>query len=607
MTAARQPHLAGSLQERWRLPLPADPRFRRGVTAGDLDGDGEAEIVVHTKTGAVVLKQSGEKIGTLPIPGDTPFLDLGRRPDGPYLIAFQVWGHAVHAFGGGGHRLWSYSTKDAVDWACRAVFPTPEGDGVAIGYNGDGGVRMLNADGTLRWHARGPTNVWSVAAVRLAKDGKSGVACVNDGILVYDTDGRKLREIRAEGSYDHPFSVGAVYGADLDGNGVDEILGLGTTQVSGGYLWVFDTEGKLRWRHRAETGYAALKGPLAAGRFWPVGERWRQVAVGFEDGTIFFFDHEGRPLPGLKLEPGLQSFCTLPRSGIAMDALIAVTAEAVVCYDWKAVPPETPLVLAEPAPPEPPLIQAIQRGDLGDVQALLQQGADPRVTSTQGTPALRMAAGLGHVRIVEALLDAGMEVDFAQDDGDTPLMEAATRGQVEVARLLLQRGADIHVRSDQGITPLISAAMFGSIPIVKMLLQAGAQVNSEDEQGNTALKWAATQGHSEVAELLLAHGATVDHRDWYGATPLMWAAFGGHVDTVKLLLAHGADPHARDDETRRQYGRAQYAGDTETVSRIERSGALRTLQENGRSVLEWAHMSNNPEVLQILREAGAKK
>src|SRR5437773_11046937 len=51
--------LRGSLRIRWRYHLPADSRFTPGITSGDLDGDGRAEIIVKSRTGAVVLDGSG--------------------------------------------------------------------------------------------------------------------------------------------------------------------------------------------------------------------------------------------------------------------------------------------------------------------------------------------------------------------------------------------------------------------------------------------------------------------------------------------------------------------------------------------------------------------
>jgi ankyrin repeat protein len=588
--------------------LPASQGSARGCTVADLDGDGETEILVSSRAGAVILSASGREKGTLPLPDDTESLVAARGRKAPFLIAFSTWGQAIHASDTQGRRLWSYGTEDSVDWACLVDIHGGGGDAIAIGYNGAGGVRLLNADGTPRWHARGPANVWSVAAVRLTKRGKCAVACVQAGgsILLYSADGEKIRELQAGSGTAHPLQAGAVYGTDLDGDGADEVLGLGTTVASGEYLWAFDARGRLRWRSVAQSGAARIKGPLAAGRFWPSDGGRHEIAVGHADGTIFLFDSGGQPLPGLRVAPDLRAFSALPRHGTATDALIAVTSQSVVCYEWQDVPPQSPGVFPSPEPPQPPLIAAVLEGDTKKVQALLKASACPDLGDDQGALALHIAASLGHKRMVEALLDAGTNL-FARVQGDTALMAAAGAGHADVVRFLLWRGADVHERNPTRWTPLLAAAAKGSLATVQILLRAGADPRAEDVQGRTALSYAVMEGYTAVAGMLLKHGAAVDDRDWYGTTPLMWAALGGHLETIRLLVAHQANVNARDDATRRRYGRAQFTGDQETVARIKATGALETLREDGTSVLGWASIRRNEEVLQFLRQAGARQ
>ena len=58
-------------------------------------------------------------------------------------------------------------------------------------------------------------------------------------------------------------------------------------------------------------------------------------------------------------------------------------------------------------PAESPLIAAARAGDAERVAALLDQGADPRAASPDGTTALHWAARAGQAAAVEVLLDAG--------------------------------------------------------------------------------------------------------------------------------------------------------------------------------------------------------
>src|SRR5437764_14461558 len=108
------------------------------------------------------------------------------------LIGFDIWGDSVEAYDRRGRRLWSYPQFDGVDSACVVNGEAPAEDSVAVGYNGDSGVRLLDAKGRLRWHAGGPGNVDSVAPAWLSKGGRAGVICSHSGktILVFDADGR---------------------------------------------------------------------------------------------------------------------------------------------------------------------------------------------------------------------------------------------------------------------------------------------------------------------------------------------------------------------------------------------------------------------------------
>src|SRR5947199_10550804 len=64
----------GSLRECWRSPLPAGPRSSGGVTSGDLDGDGRAEVIASHGEDAVVLDATGRRVRTLPLARETTLL-----------------------------------------------------------------------------------------------------------------------------------------------------------------------------------------------------------------------------------------------------------------------------------------------------------------------------------------------------------------------------------------------------------------------------------------------------------------------------------------------------------------------------------------------------
>lgn len=596
----------GALRERWRQKIPLQ-EYTQSVLCTDLNGDGKAEILVRGRDGAIVLDAAGRKQATFPLGEDMQTLVVCQTPNGPRIIGFTLpWGQGVEARDTKGKHLWRYEgSREGIDGVCTVDIQDPEGDAIAVGYNGAGGVRVIGADGKLRWHAtEGLGNVWNVAAARLERDAPASVLCTQSAIWVYNARGEKVKEIGNDSD------AGYVYGADLDGDGRDEVFGLGTTQVSGLYLSVYSADGTRRWRQRIPPKAGFLGEPIVVGRFWPSG---RQAAARVGNDMAILFQADGKPLSLLKVSPNLRAMAALPRGNGAPDALVALTEEGVVCYEWKAgkeSPIPTRLTVPPPAPPEPPLLKAVLNNDLPAVQTLLAKGADPNSKNSQGSQALVVAVNRGFTTIAQALLDKGANPNVRSKSDSTPLLEAI-KGHTEIVKALLSRGAKVdeaHTRGFlAGLTPLIGAAMSGHNEIVQLLLEHGAKPGKRDSQGHTALHWAAGEGHVQIAEMLLARGAEVDARNWVGTTPLMMAAMVKHVEMVKFLIGRGANVNARVDSARSLYMAAQFTGAKATQKRLEESGKLKVRREDGKSVLASAKIGNSSEVIELLKKAGARE
>ena len=103
---------------------------------------------------------------------------------------------------------------------------------------------------------------------------------------------------------------------------------------------------------------------------------------------------------------------------------------------------------------ETPLHLAAIRGDLQQVQRLLDAGSDPNVPDFAGWTPLHEASNHGWFRVARALLQAGAHVNAKGWDDDTPLHDAAVNGHFKLVRLLVRHGADPHLRNVRGKTPL---------------------------------------------------------------------------------------------------------------------------------------------------------
>jgi len=120
-----------------------------------------------------------------------------------------------------------------------------------------------------------------------------------------------------------------------------------------------------------------------------------------------------------------------------------------------------------------PFLRAAQSGDVALMRLLLDNGADPKIATTNGTTALMVASGIGWVEgvtyewsakdnleAVKMLVDLGLDPNAADGDGRTALHGAAHKGRSAVVQLLVERGAKLEAR-DLGSRDTINGALLG--------------------------------------------------------------------------------------------------------------------------------------------------
>ena len=132
------------------------------------------------------------------------------------------------------------------------------------------------------------------------------------------------------------------------------------------------------------------------------------------------------------------------------------------------------------------------------------------------TRPLHQAVELGDISELQTLLDAGEDVDDRDPNftNMTPLMVAAIYGRREMTEVLLQRGANMSLVDDFNMCPAASFAL------------------SYDEP--------------EVLEMLLAHWGDVDTVVFGDdVTLIMQAVTSNRVACVRVLLQHGASMAGR--------------------------------------------------------------
>jgi uncharacterized protein len=214
------------------------------------------------------------------------------------------------------------------------------------------------------------------------------------------------------------------------------------------------------------------------------------------------------------------------------------------------------------------LLEAARKDDVPAALKLIDDGADVRATSSDGTTALHWAAHHGELALANRLLKRGADANARNDYGSSPMQEAAIRGDAAMLTALVKAGAKADTVNDDGETVLMTVARTGKVEAAKVLIKAGADVNAvESWRGQTALMWAASQRQPEMTRLLLESGANPNAvsalRNWArtttaeprpqwrppGAfTALQLAAREGCADCARELVKAGANINAASPE-----------------------------------------------------------
>lgn len=194
------------------------------------------------------------------------------------------------------------------------------------------------------------------------------------------------------------------------------------------------------------------------------------------------------------------------------------------------------------------LFDAVRRGDVAQVEKLLDAGADPNAVAdgSLGWRPLHMA--------IEAIGEEG--------------------APIAVLRVLLERGA--HANSwdrEREATPLLMAVFRSQPASVRLLLAHGANPDVIGAEGDTPILCAIVEDDAAITHLLLTHGIgnSIDQPGTIeGTTPLGAAARRGRLALVERLLAMGADPDVTDHDRFTAQERAQRALATATGNAASR-------------------------------------
>lgn len=165
-----------------------------------------------------------------------------------------------------------------------------------------------------------------------------------------------------------------------------------------------------------------------------------------------------------------------------------------------------------------PIADAVRRGDGAEIRRQLQSVAAD-APGSDGSTLLLEAIRRGRVESVEALIAGGADPNRPDARGETPVHAAAFSGEPELLRAVIAGGGDVNARSSgTGVTPLVSALRSPSREQYRVLLEAGADPDVADPNGGTPLHTAARTNNGQAILDLLAKGASPLARDSTGAS-----------------------------------------------------------------------------------------
>jgi ankyrin repeat protein len=183
-------------------------------------------------------------------------------------------------------------------------------------------------------------------------------------------------------------------------------------------------------------------------------------------------------------------------------------------------------LMGRPAPPLRDSIDAVEMA-----RTLLRRGANPnaqllrpiigRHTAYQGdgsmgegTTALARAAKSGDAAMIKALLEGGADPRITQKNGTTVAMIATSA-----------RGQRVYAATASVGTPATEEDVLASLAL---LLNTSLDVNAADVNGQTALHNAAIRGSETIVRYLVEKGARLDAKDKPGRLPIdMARGLGG--------------------------------------------------------------------------------
>jgi len=216
----------------------------------------------------------------------------------------------------------------------------------------------------------------------------------------------------------------------------------------------------------------------------------------------------------------------------------------------------------------------------------------------------------GDLLQMEKLLEAGASANKATKDGKSPLHYAIRLGNTEMADMLLEYGARLNPKDKSLETPLFEALKAPEpLKMLDYLLKAGADADMPNDAGRIPLHAAAESGGADVIRRLLEDTGNPNRPDAKGYQPLHVACEKNTVDAVQAVLFErvAVFSSVNDGDTclHLAAARTDSTAVAEFLLKTEAAGLVNAVNLNGRTPLHLAVIRQHEALAKEMIEAGA--
>jgi ankyrin repeat protein len=169
------------------------------------------------------------------------------------------------------------------------------------------------------------------------------------------------------------------------------------------------------------------------------------------------------------------------------------------------------------------------------IKMLLEHGANPNISTSEGCTPLICSTLAGDIESVKLLIEHSANVNTAGKNG-TALIIACYRHLNNIAKFLLNNGADVNFIDSDNLSPLLIAIYFNNTELCQLLINAGADINFCTCENETPILAAVREGNLKIVRMLINMGANLEARDKEGASALDIALSNKNSKIVRLLI-----------------------------------------------------------------------